>query len=199
MTGGSLARVGEGRLGVASPGRVADAEQRLVMTLAAWSTWSLLVGGALWRTGRRDGAPTVANAGRATVAWGLGGASVAGWGAWRALRRRGADGHAAHARRLALLTGVNAVLDVGWVVAGVGGIGHPRHRGAGLATAAQGLFLLYLDTRYCLEFAAAARDASTSGPPGPLDSPRARDRRRPARGGGAGPGGNDSVVVRTVS
>jgi hypothetical protein len=62
---------------------------------------------------------------------------------------------------MALLTGVNAVLDVGYVVAGVRLAARPRRRGDGLAVAVQGVFLLYLDTRYCLEFAAQARDGGS--------------------------------------
>jgi hypothetical protein len=191
MTGGSLAAVRERRA-------VGDAEQHLLVTLAAWSTWSMLLGALLWRVGSRGGQRPLAAGGRATVAWGVADAAIVGWGARRSLRRREAAG-SADARHMALLTGLNAVLDVGWVAAGVGLAARPRRRGEGLATACQGLFLLYLDTRYSLEFAAAAHDVSPSGPQRPLDSPRARDRRRPARGGGAGPGGNDSVVVRTVS
>ena len=60
---------------------------------------------------------------------------------------------------MALLTGANALLDVGYVVAGVRLATRPRRRGDGVAVAVQGLFLLYLDTRYCLEFAARGRTA----------------------------------------
>ena len=55
------------------------------------------------------------------------------------------------------VTGANALLDVGYVLAGVRLAARPRRRGDGAAVAVQGLFLLYLDTRYCLEFAAQAR------------------------------------------
>jgi hypothetical protein len=198
MASGSPGAVGEAGAGVATQERVADAERRLLVALAAWSTWSLGVGATLWRLGRGNGGRALGAGGRTTVAWGLADAAVVGWGAWRAVRRPGAP-PAVRARRLALLTGANALLDVGYVAAGAGLSTRPRRRGEGVATACQGLFLLYLDTRYSLEFAAAARNASASGPPRPLDSARARDRRRPALGGGAGPGGNDSVVVRTVS
>jgi hypothetical protein len=58
---------------------------------------------------------------------------------------------------MALLTGANALLDVGYVVAGVRLAARPGRRGDGVAFAVQGLFLLYLDTRYCLEFTARAR------------------------------------------
>lgn len=174
-------------------------EQRLLITLAAWATWSLGVGAVMWRLGRVDGAPTLAGAGRATVAWALGDAAAVAWGGRRAVRSRGGAFRVGRARRLAVLTGANALLDVGWVAAGATLATAPRRRGEGLATAVQGAFLVYLDTRYALEFAVLARDASAGTGPRPLDSPRARDRRRPARGGGAGPGGNDSVVVRTVS
>jgi hypothetical protein len=153
----------------------------------------------MWRMGRRDGARAVAGAGRATVAWGLGDAAVVTWAGSRAVRRRGEAHGVGRARKLAWLTGANAVLDMAYVAAGATLAATPRRRGEGLATAVQATFLLYLDTRYALEFAAVARDASSGSAPRPLDSPRARDRRRPARGGGAGPGGNDSVVVRTVS
>jgi hypothetical protein len=179
--------------------RVADAEQRLLVGLAAWSTWSVGVGATLWRVGRGDGGRAVTAAGRATLAWGVADAGVVGWGAWRALRRRGGAVPAARARRLALLTGTNALLDVGYVAVGARLAARTPRRGEGLATACQGLFLLYLDTRYSLEFAALAHRAGPSSAVGPLDSPRARDRRRPIRTGGAGPGGNDSVVVRAVS
>jgi hypothetical protein len=58
---------------------------------------------------------------------------------------------------MALLTGANALLDAGYVAAGVRLAARARRRGDGVAVAVQGLFLLYLDTRYCLEFAAEAR------------------------------------------
>jgi Family of unknown function (DUF6992) len=177
---------------------VAEAQRRLLVTLAAWSTWSVLLGALGWRIGRREDAASVRSAGRATVAWGVMDAGVVGWGAWRWRSPSGVDA-AARARRAAVLTGVNAVLDVGYVAGGAVLARSPRRRGTGLATVVQGLALLYLDTRYCLEFAAIARDHGRGTPPRPLDSARARDRRRPARGGGDGPGGNDSVVVRTVS
>jgi hypothetical protein len=180
--------------------RVAEVERRLLVTLAAWSTWSVGVGALLWRLGRRDAAPGVAAAGRTTLVWGLADAAVVGWGALRAAgSRRGPVPADLRARRLARLTGGNAALDVGYLALGARLVTAGRRRGDGLATACQGAFLLYLDTRYCLEFVAASRDAAPTRSRGPLDSARARDRRRPARGGGAGPGGNDSVVVRTVS
>jgi hypothetical protein len=186
-------------VGAATGERVTDAERRLLVTLAAWSTWSVGLGAALWRIGRRDASPGVRTAGRTTVAWGLADAVVVAWAAWRGVRRRSGAPPAARARRMTVLTGGNALLDVGYVAAGARLAASPRYRGEGLATACQGLFLLYLDTRYCLEFAVASRDPGPGGPHGPLDSRRARDRRRPARGGGDGPGGNDSVVIRTVS
>src|SRR5919199_1686490 len=87
------------------------AEQRLLLSLAAWSTWSVGVGAALWRMGRRDGERALGNAGRMTVAWGLADAAVAGWGARRVWARAqapgGGPGEAGRARRMALLTGAN--------------------------------------------------------------------------------------------
>ena len=58
---------------------------------------------------------------------------------------------------MALLTGGNALLDVGYVATGVRLATRSGRRGDGVAIAVQGLFLLYLDTRYCLEFAAQGR------------------------------------------
>ncbi len=147
-------------MGIQSP-PAADAppaELRLLMSLAAWSVWSTGVGAALWRVGRRDGERALGDAGRTTVAWGLADAAVVGWGAWRGRRETGAD-PVARARRMALVTGANALLDVGYVAAGVRLAAGRRRRGDGVAVAVQGLFLLYLDTRYCLEFAADARAA----------------------------------------
>jgi hypothetical protein len=133
-------------------------EQRLLLSLAAWSTWSVGVGLVLWRVGRRDGERALGNAGRMTVAWGLADAAVAGWGAWRMRAREGDAGEpGARARRMALLTGANAALDVAYVAAGVRLAGRPERRGDGVAVTVQGLYLLYLDTRYCLEFAEQAR------------------------------------------
>lgn len=139
-----------------SPAARPPAELRLLMSLAAWSTWSTGVGAVMWRVGRRDGERALGDAGRTTLAWGLADAAVAGWGAWRGRCDTGAD-PAARARRMALVTGANALLDVGYVAAGVRLAARPRRRGDGVAVTAQGLFLLYLDTRYCLEFAAAGR------------------------------------------
>ena len=177
---------------------VAEVERRLLVTLAAWSTWSVGVGSVLWSVGSGEGVRSVRAAGRTTVAWGVADAAVAGWGAWRGRSRRGGDA-AARARRMAVLTGVNAVLDVGYVAGGAALARTPGRRGTGLATVVQGLALLYLDTRYCLEFVTNARDRQRDGGSRPLDSSRARDRRRSALGGGDGPGGNDSAVVRNVS
>ena len=153
MLSGSLRGMG---MGTSRAPIEPTAEQRLLLSLAAWSTWSAVVGGVLWRVGRRDGKRALGDAGRMTVAWGLGDGAVAGWGAWR-LCRRVPGAPADRARRTALLLGANALLDVGYVVAGVGLAARARRRGDGLAVAVQGLFLLYLDTRYCLEFAAQAR------------------------------------------
>jgi hypothetical protein len=179
-------------------GDAAEVERRLLVALAAWSTWSIGVGGVLWQLGRREGAPSLRSAGRATVAWAVGDLAVVAWGARRGRSRRDAD-PPARARRMARLTGVNAALDIGCAAGGAVLATRPARRGTGLATVVQGLALVYLDTRYCLEFAAIARDRVQEGSGRPLDSSRARDRRRPARGGGDGPGGNDSVVVRNVS
>jgi hypothetical protein len=172
-------------------------ERRLLVTLAAWATWSVGVGAVLWRLGRGD-ASSVASAGRTSMAWGAADAAVIGWGAWRGSRRRGSTDPAARARRLARITAVNAVLDVGYVAGGVALATSPRRQGTGIATAVQGLVLLYLDTRYALEFAAGSGGTGWTDGSRPLHSARARDRRRSARGGGNGPGGNDSVVVPTV-
>jgi hypothetical protein len=153
VASGSLRSMGMPRSGVRTE---PTAEQRLLLSLAAWSTWSAGVGIPLWRVGRREGERTLGDAGRMTVAWALGNAAVAGWGAWRLGRSVGAA-PATRARRLALLTGGNALLDVAYVAVGVGLAMHPRRRGDGVAVAVQGVFLTYLDTRYCLEFAAQAR------------------------------------------
>ena len=145
-------------MGTSSPATRPPAELRLLMSLAAWSTWSTGVGAAMWRVGRRDGERALGDAGRMTLAWGLADAAVAGWGAWRGRRDTGVDA-VARARRMALVTGANALLDDGYVATGVRLAAGRRRRGDGVAVAVQGLFLLYLDTRYCLEFAAAGRPA----------------------------------------
>jgi hypothetical protein len=194
-------RGSDGRVDLARFGRAAlegwPAEQRLVAELAAWATWSTGVGLLLWRVGRTEGVRAVAGAGRMSVAWGLADAAVAGYGAWRS--RGAAADDPARARRLARITGANALLDVAYVAGGVRWARVPGRRGEGWATAAQGLFLLYLDTRYCLEFAVTARGAGRSSAGGPLDSGRAPERRRPAQAGPAGAPANDTSVVRPVS
>jgi hypothetical protein len=173
------------------------AEQRLIAELAAWATWSTGVGVVLWRVGREEGVRGLVGAGRVSVAWGLADAAVAGFGAWRG--RGAVAGDPARARRLALITGANALLDVGYVAGGVRWARVLGRRGEGWATAVQGLFLLYLDTRYCLEFAVSARGAGRAGAGGPLDSGRAPQRRRPTQAGPAGVQANDTSVVRPVS
>lgn len=171
-------------------------EQRLVAALAAWATWSTGLGAVLWGVGRRDGVRGLVGAGRVSVAWGLADAGVAGWGAWRS---RGAGGDdPARARRMAMITGANALLDVAYVAGGVRWARVPGRRGEGWATTVQGLALLYLDTRYALEFAALGRRAGREAAPGPLHSGGARERRRPARAGRGGPPANDSPVVPVV-
>lgn len=134
------------------------AEQRLLLALTAWAAWSTGAGAVMWRVGRRDGERALGDAGRMTLAWGLADGLVAGWGAWRGARGGPAD-PVARNRRMALVTGANALLDVGYVATGVGLAARRRRRGDGVAVAVQGLFLLYLDTRYCLEFSTTARRA----------------------------------------
>ncbi len=172
-------------------------EQRLAAELTAWALWSTGLGAVLWRVGRREGLPALAGAGRVSVAWGLADAAIAGFGFWRGRGARPRD--PARARRLALITGANALLDVGYVAGGVRWARVPGRRGQGLATAAQGLFLLYLDTRYSLEFSVTARRAGRTGVGGPLDSGRAPQRRPPTHAGGQGAPANDTAVVRPVS
>ncbi len=93
---------------------------------------------------------------------------------------------------MALVTGANALLDVGYVAAGVAMAARPRRRGDGVATAVQGGFLLYLDTRYSLEFTSAARrgrqgllpSAETEQPPSaPRLGPCTRPASSTSRGG----------------
>jgi len=181
------------------PPDVWPAETRLVAALAAWATVSTIAGALMWRVGRRDGERALAGAGRVSVAWGLADAAVAGWAVRRGRGKARLQDDAARARRMALVTGGNALLDVAYVAGGVRWARVPGRRGEGWATAGQGLFLLYLDTRYTLEFAAASRGTGLREPARPLDSGRARERRRPAQGGGAGPSENDTAVVRPVS
>lgn len=179
----------------AEPTHVAP-EQRLLLELAAWSTWSVAAGGVLWRVGRRDGERALGDAGRMTLAWGLADAAVVGWGVARGRRASAAD-PAARSRRMAVVTGVNALLDVAYVAAGARLAAGRRRRGDGAAVAVQGAFLLYLDTRYCLEFAAQARAARAALVPSAeteqaLGAPRLGPCTRPASstspGGRGGPG-----------
>lgn len=117
----------------------------LTRALTAWSVGSLAVGGALSRWGHGERAAGVA---RQSLAWGAIDLGIAAVGA-RANRAPVPDVPAA-TRALRRLLLVNAVLDVGYVAAGVALLRAGRLRGRdsvgdGAAVVAQGGFLLVLD------------------------------------------------------
>lgn len=138
-------------------------ERRLLGSLAVLAVTSIGAGVAVRRAVRARGAggplaDVASGVARQAVGWGLVDLAIAGWGA-RGLvrsRRAGADDDvaaAARARRLARVTGANAVADVGYVVAGaLLAARSPARRGDGLGIVVQGAALLWLDVTHAWAF-----------------------------------------------
>src|SRR4051812_42720061 len=100
----------------AGTGSTAEVQRRLLVTLAAASTWTVGLGALAWGIGRREEAAPLRSAGRAAVAWGVLDAGAVGWRAWRQAHA-GADS-AAQARESEFLAGVGAALDLACVAGG---------------------------------------------------------------------------------
>ncbi|MEI4270225.1 hypothetical protein TEK04_00675 [Klenkia sp. LSe6-5] len=131
----------------------AAVETRVTTVLGAWAAGSVIVGAAL------PTSPRLRGFGRQTAAWGAVDGAIAAVGT-RNRRRRGPTDPA----RLRRVLVVNAVLDVGYVAAGLVLLrGTPwttdRWRGDGAAVVVQGTFLLALDATA----AAALRPALLRG------------------------------------
>ncbi|WP_088318261.1 hypothetical protein [Kineosporia sp. R_H_3] len=121
---------------------------------------------------RTTSGSTVGDVARQALGWGLVDLAIVGWGlrGLRRARRTGLtpDAARARARRMARVTGVNAVLDVGYVASGVALAARaPRRRGDGLGIAVQGLALLWLDVRHASAFRRLTSAVPGSGPGGP--------------------------------
>lgn len=121
---------------------------------------------------RTTSGSTVGDVARQALGWGLVDLAIVGWGL-RGLRRARRDGLTpdaarARGRRMARVTGVNAVLDVGYVASGVAlAVRAPRRRGDGLGIVVQGLALLWLDVRHASAFRRLTSAVPDSGPGGP--------------------------------
>ncbi|MBI4939317.1 MAG: hypothetical protein HY830_01050 [Actinobacteria bacterium] len=121
---------------------------------------------------RTTSTSTVGDVARQALGWGLVDLAIVGWGlrGLRRARRSGLTPEAARARgrRMARGTGVNAVLDVGYVASGVALAARaPRRRGDGLGIVVQGLALLWLDVRHASAFRRLTSAVPDSGPGGP--------------------------------
>ena len=129
-------------------------EKDLLGELAIGATVSAVTGAALWLWGRRTGRDAVASFGRQTVGWAAADAAIAAAGRQMAARKPALDVDKAtrKARRLRTATGVNAGLDLGYLVTGARLARNPQRRGDGLAVLLQGAFLLWLDARHARGF-----------------------------------------------
>lgn len=143
------------------PNNLESVERRLTALLAGWAAGSVAIGSALVIVGHRAQHEGLLRFGRQTVAWGAVDGVIAGVGAL-SRRRRGevsAEEIARKAQSLRRLLLVNAVADVGYLVAGTtllvrgrGGQVTARMGAAdGLAIIVQGAFLLALDAVHAAE------------------------------------------------
>ncbi len=157
---------------------VLDEERRLLRALTWWAGLSVVAGVAGRGARRCAGASSepvglVPGLARQAISWGVVDLAIVAWGR-RGLRRAAtvpltdADA-AARAARMARVVGVNAVLDVGYVAAGVALTTRSRRRrGDGLGVVVQGLALLWLDSRHGLAFrrlTSPVPDRDAGGPP----------------------------------
>lgn len=138
--------------------------------LASWAGLCLAGGGPLWLAGRRQTAAGRAGAGgllagigRQALLWGAVDAAIALFGASRSKPAPEDDAEARRrARRMGLITAVNAVADVGYLAGGTAMARTAARRGDGLGIVVQGLFLLLLDVQHTRRFRAIGRsEAST--------------------------------------
>ena len=143
------------------PNNLESVERRLTVLLAGWAAGSVAIGSALVIVGHRAQHEQLLRFGRQTIAWGAVDGVIAGVGAL-SRRRRGevsAEEIARKAQSLRRLLLVNAVADVGYLVAGTtllvrgrGGQVTARMGAAdGLAIIVQGAFLLALDAVHAAE------------------------------------------------
>lgn len=155
---------------------VVRAERGLLGVLAAWAGLSLVGGGPLWMLGRRHTAQgratlgtLLCGIGRQAVLWGAVDLAIALYGASRS-KPAPSDDAAARRRagRMALITGVNAVADVGYVAGGIVSGRTPARRGDGVGVVVQGLFLLVLDVQHTRRFRAIGRSEASTETPGAL-------------------------------
>ncbi len=158
------------------PGDVEDVEAHLLRCLTWWAGASTGVGGALWWVGARCERDGVRSFGRQHVMWGAVDAGIVAVG-----RLRGAARSPGHAQRLRRALRVNAVLDAGYVAAGItmiaardriagkARISAVEAAGNGAAIAVQGAALLVIDAVHERRLAAASqvpRQGPSGGEPG---------------------------------
>ncbi len=137
------------------PEAVATAERVLLRDLTRGAAVSAVTGAVslAWGVGRSD--DWCRGFGRQTLGWAAVNGVIAAAGA-RGMRTTDKP-PAARALKLRTTLAVNAVLDIGYVAAGVAGARskHPRFAGAqgdGAAVVVQGLFLLWLDAKHARAF-----------------------------------------------
>lgn len=137
------------------PNAVATAEAALLRELTVGAAVSAVTGAAslAWGVWRSD--DWCRGFGRQTLGWAAVNGVIAAVGT-RGLRTND-EAPQARARKLRKTLAINAVLDVGYVAAGVAVARskHPRFadaQGDGVAVVAQGLFLLWLDAKHARTF-----------------------------------------------
>lgn len=144
------------------PAQVRATQWRLLGLLALWAASTGWAGMSAWRAGRRHNKAWLRAFGRQSLAWAAVDAGVVAWGLSRPpALPADADSARATARKMRLLTGANAVADVGYIGAAVmAGRRWPARRADAAAVAVQGAFLVWLDVRYARQFSALARRES---------------------------------------
>ena len=155
-----------------TPDELAELEQRLTTTLAAWGISSVAIGPLLMAAGCGGRRPALAGYGRQAVMWGAIDAAIAGI-ASSSRARRGPltpDEAARKARTLQITLAINTLADLGYV--GAGALVTARARrgrslwrmgaGDGLSIITQGAFLLALDAVHLRELSRGRRAGSTA-------------------------------------
>lgn len=153
---------GAATAGPALPAQVRATQWRLLGVLALGAGASAWGGVAAWRAGRRHNRAWLRAFGRQSLAWAAVDAGVVAWGLSRPpALAADADAARATARKLTVLTGVNAMADVGYVAAAVAaGRRWPARRADAAAVVVQAAFLAWLDVRFSRQFFALARRES---------------------------------------
>ncbi len=143
--------------------RVVREERLLLTSVGAWGALGVVAGTAMWVAGRGRSARILVGIGRQAALWGSVDLAVAGFGARRSPPAPDSDGQARRrARRMAAITGANAVADVAYLAVAARLLRSPRRSPDALGAVVQAAFLLVVDARHAGRFVRLGRSGRSA-------------------------------------